>query len=81
LIIAQERRKAHRERERADAQRRAAREIQELEVAEAYLRAIKDGGDTDAGAAGVLHAAGIHRIDLGKANMVPVLPPALKAVR
>jgi hypothetical protein len=81
LIIAQERRTAHRERERADAPRRAARETQELEVAEAYLRAIKDGGDTDAWAAGVLHAAGLHRIDLGKANMVPVLPPALKAVR
>jgi hypothetical protein len=81
LVIAEQRRRAHREREQADAQRRAAREAHELQVAEAYLRAVKDGGDTDAWAASVLHAAGIHRIDLGKGNIVPVLPSALKVVR
>jgi hypothetical protein len=81
LVIAQQRRRAHRERERADAQRRAVREAHELDVAEAYLRAVKDGGDTDAWAAGVLHAARIHRIDLGDGDIVPVLAPALKVVR
>ncbi len=81
LIVAQQRRQAHREQEQADAQRRADRETHEREVAEAYLRAVKDGGDTDAWAASVLHAAGIHRIDLGNGTIVPVSPPALKVVR
>jgi hypothetical protein len=49
-------------------------------LAEAYLRAIKDRGDTDGWAAGMLHAAGIHQIDLGDGDVVPVLPPTLKVV-
>jgi hypothetical protein len=79
-IIASRRRTAHREREQADAQRRAVGEA-ELEGSEGYLRAAEDGGDTDAWAAGVLPAAGTHRIDLGCGDTVPVLPPALKLVR
>ncbi len=50
------------------------------ELAEAYLRAFKDGGDTDAWAAGVLHRAGVHEIDLGDGVVVPVLPPSLRVV-
>lgn len=49
----------------------------EDEFAEAYLRAYKDGGATDAWAAGVLHRAGVHAIDLD-GEMVPVLPPDLR---
>jgi hypothetical protein len=48
------------------------------ELAEAYLRAFKDRGDTDAWAAGVLHRAGVHEIDLGGGVVVPVLPPPLR---
>jgi hypothetical protein len=81
LMAAREQRQAQRERERADQQGRAAREAAELELAEGYLRALKDRGDTDGWAAGVLHRAGIHRIDLGDGEVVPVLPPSLKAVR
>ncbi|KUH85502.1 hypothetical protein AU186_22330 [Mycobacterium sp. GA-1999] len=81
LIAAQEQRQVRAARERADAQRRAAREARELELAEAYLRAIKDRGDTDAWAAGVLHDAGIHSIDLGDGTASPVLSQALKVVR
>ncbi len=50
------------------------------ELAEAYLRAFKDGGDTDAWAAGVLHRAGVHEIDLGDGVVVPVLPPSMRVV-
>jgi hypothetical protein len=50
------------------------------EIAEAMLRAFKDEGDTDAWAAGVLHRASIHEIDLGDGRVVPVLPPTLKAL-
>ena len=81
LIIAPRRRTAHREREQADAQRRAVREAREREGSEGYLRAAKDGGDTDAWAAGVLPAARTHRIDLGCGDTVPVLAPALTVVR
>ncbi|WP_204080384.1 hypothetical protein [Mycobacterium riyadhense] len=81
LIVARERRRAQAERERADAQRRAARVAEERELAEAYLRAITDRGDTDAWAAGVLHGAGMHRIDLGDGNVVPIVSPPLRVVR
>ena len=50
-----------------DRERRAAGEAEELDLAEGYLRAITDGGDTDGWAAGARHAAGIHRIELGGA--------------
>jgi hypothetical protein len=50
------------------------------ELAEAYLRAFKDGGDTDAWAAGVLHQVGVHEIDLGDGAAVPVLPPSMRVV-
>ena len=80
LIAGREQRKAQRERERIVRQRRAARDAAELELAEAYLRAVKDRGDTDSWAAGVLQAAGIHRMDLGDGDVVPVLPPLLKVV-
>lgn len=80
LIAAQEQRRAQVERELADTQRRAEREAQEAELAEAHLRVIKDRGDTDAWAARVLHDAGIHSIDLGDGTVAPVLPPALKVV-
>jgi hypothetical protein len=49
------------------------------ELAWAYLLAVKDRGDTDGLAAGALHAAGIHRIDLGDGEVVAV-PSALKVV-
>ncbi len=39
------------------------------ELAEAYLRAFKDGGDTDAWAAGVLHRAGVHEIGLASSRV------------
>jgi hypothetical protein len=81
LITACQRCQGQREREWADAQRRAAREAGEREVAEACLRAIKDRGDTDAWAAGVLHAAGIHQIDFEDGTSVPVLLSSLKVVR
>lgn len=62
-------------------------ELQELlrrdsqeELIEAYLQAFKDGGDTDAWAAGVLRRADVHVIDLGKGVVVPVLPPCLRVV-
>jgi hypothetical protein len=42
---------------------------------------VKDVGDTDAWAAGVLHAAAIHRIDRGDGSIVPVSSPALTVVR
>ena len=48
------------------------------ELAGAYLRAFKDGGDTDAWAAGVLHRAGVHEIDLGDGVVVTVLPPSMR---
>jgi hypothetical protein len=60
--------------------RRGAREADELELAQAYLRAIKDGGDTDGWAAGVLRAAGFHHIERGDGVVVPVLAPLLKVV-
>jgi hypothetical protein len=78
LVTAREHRRAQRERERIDRPRRVAREAEELELAEAYLRAFKDRGETDSWAASVLHAAGIHRIDLGDGDVVPA---ALKVVR
>ena len=48
------------------------------ELAEACLRAFKDGGDTDAWAAAVLHRAGVHEICLGDGVVVPVLPPSVR---
>jgi hypothetical protein len=60
--------------------RRAAREADELELAEAYLRAMKDRGDTDGWAAGALHAARIHHIGLGDGVVVPVFAPLLEVV-
>jgi hypothetical protein len=81
LVAARQHRQAQRDRERANRERRAAREAGETELAEAYLRAVKDGSDTDARAAGVLHRAGIHEIDLGEdGGVVPVLPPRLRVV-
>ena len=71
---------AQRERERIVRQRRVARGDAELELAEAYLRAVKDRGNTDGWTAGVLHAAGIHRIDLGDGDVAPVLPLLLNVV-
>jgi hypothetical protein len=50
------------------------------ELAEAYLQAFKDGGDTDAWAASVLHGVGVHEIDLGDGVVVPVLPPSMRVV-
>jgi hypothetical protein len=50
-------------------------------LADANLRAINDHGDTDGWAASALHAAGIHRINLGDGDVVPVLAPQLKVVR
>jgi hypothetical protein len=79
LIAACEHREAQRERDRACRERRAAREADEL-VVEAYLRAMKDCGDTDGWAAGALHSARIHWIDLGDGKVAPVLPPALRVV-
>jgi hypothetical protein len=81
LLEAQARRAAHLQREQAAARRRADRQKAERELADAYVRAVKDRGDTDAWAAGVLHAAGIHRLDLGDGTIVPVLPPQLTVVR
>jgi Family of unknown function (DUF5997) len=81
LIVAREQRKAWWEREQADRERRTARQAGELELADAYRRALKDRGDTDCWAAGVLDSGGIHRIDLGDGEVVPVLPPSLKLVR
>lgn len=43
--------------------RRAHLEQRDLEIADAYLRAVKDRGDTDSWAAGVLHLAGIHTVE------------------
>jgi hypothetical protein len=60
--------------------RRVSRE-QLDELAEAWLRAWKDQGDTDIWASSVLHRASVHEIDLGDGRVVPVLPPALKALR
>ena len=54
--------------------------VTELKVAEAYLRALTDRGDTDSWAAGVVHSAGIHTVDLGDGEVVPVLPTSLKVV-
>lgn len=50
------------------------------EFAAAYLRAFRDGGDTDDWAAGVLHRAGVHEIGLGDGVVVPVLPPSMRVV-
>jgi hypothetical protein len=47
-------------------------------LAEACLQAVKDGGDTDAWAAGVLHRVGAHAIGLDDGVMVPVLPPSVR---
>jgi hypothetical protein len=47
------------------------------EIREAYLRAIKDGGDTDLWAARTLHAVGIHTVDTADGE-VPVLPSMLE---
>lgn len=80
LIAARERRQAQLEREALGRECRAAREVAELELAEAHLRAIKDRGDTDGWVAGVFHAAGIQQIDLGGGVVVPVRPPLLKVV-
>lgn len=80
LIAAREHREAQRERERVCRERCAAREADEVVVVQAYLRAMKDRGDTDGWAARVLHGAGIHQIGLGDGEVVPVLPPALKVV-
>ncbi|MBS4728241.1 hypothetical protein MSM1_07720 [Mycobacterium sp. SM1] len=81
MVAAQERRRGQIEPERAAAQRRAAREAEEQELAEAYLWAIKGRGDTDAWAAGVLPGAAIHRIDVGDGTVVPIVPAALKVLR
>lgn len=48
------------------------------ELAEACLQAVKDKGDTDAWAAGVLHRADVHAIGLGDGVVVPVLPPSVR---
>jgi Family of unknown function (DUF5997) len=78
LIAAREHFRAQREREHLDRQRRAAHEADELQLAQAHLRAIKDRGDTDGWAASVLHAAGVHWIDLGDGEVVPMSAPAFK---
>lgn len=49
----------------------------ETELAEAYLRAFKDHGDTDLWAASLLHAAGVHTVDTEDGE-VPVLPSVLE---
>jgi hypothetical protein len=47
----------------------------EDDLAKAWLRTLKDGGDTGAWAGGVLGRAGGHEIELGDRTVVPVLPP------
>jgi hypothetical protein len=78
-IAAGAHRNAQRDRQRLDRERRVARQADQLALAEAYLRAIKDHVDTG-WAASALPAAGIHRINLGDGDMVPVLAPQLKVV-
>lgn len=61
--------------ERAEAaacERRRQREQRELEFADAWVRAFKDRGDTDAWAARVLHDAGVHEIEIEPGVTVPV---------
>ncbi len=68
LVSERDRRAAHPAGEVAAQQRQD-------EIDEAYVRAVKDTGDTDSWAAGVLQTAGIHRI-IGRDGVeVPVLPP------
>jgi hypothetical protein len=50
------------------------------ELTEAYLQAVKDGGNTDAWAAGVLRRANVHEVDLGNGVIIPVLPPSARVV-
>ena len=50
------------------------------ELTEAYLQAVKDGGNTDAWAAGVLDRADVHEVDLGDGVEIPVLPPSARVV-
>lgn len=77
LVDERQRRAAHLAREAADRKRRDERE---LELADALLRAYKDGGDTDSWAAAALHNAGIHTIVDADGDTAPVLPPALRLV-
>jgi hypothetical protein len=42
---------------------------------------LKDGADTDAWAAGVLHRAGVCEIELGDRTVVPVLPALLSVLK
>lgn len=79
LSIERERRNVQVDRDRSDAERRAATESRQAEIDAAYWRALKDGGDTDAWAAGVLHRAGIHTIE-SDGQSLPVLPPMLRVV-
>ncbi|MHB1535026.1 MAG: hypothetical protein ACYC1D_10575, partial [Acidimicrobiales bacterium] len=53
----------------------------EEELAEAWLRAWKDQGDTDTWASSVLHRGSVHEMDLGDGRVVPVLPLPLTALR
>lgn len=80
LVTERKRKRTQVERAKADAERRDAADARQAEIDDAYLRAYKDGGDTDGWAAGVLHAAGIHTIVDQDGREVPVLPPALRTV-
>lgn len=80
LPIERERRTAQIDRDRSDAEQRAAKESMQAEILDAYWRALKDGGDTDTWAAGVLHRAGIHTVEQDGQSL-PVLPPTLMVVR
>lgn len=62
---AQQRRQTHREREQADAQWRAALSGAGLDVAERHLLAMRERGDTEGWAAGMMYAAGIRCVELG----------------
>ncbi len=53
----------------------------EDDLEEAWLRVLKDGADTDAWAAGVLHRAGVCEIELGDRTVVPVLPALLSVLK
>lgn len=57
-----------------------AAEKRDMEFAEAWLRAFKDDGNTDAWAARVLHSNGVHELIGNSGRMVPVLPAALGLV-